>query len=199
MGGRFDDLGDRRSFADRQQHIALFSFDTPFTPHGKAHGATHEQWKRRTIVSVAHEFPYIVKRQKIVSKREIVLSPIECVLEDVRKRVDRVRKEINPASGPPSLKTLNQVLSGSINMQVHGGAEEVCATFLHPDKVAQHDPAYVSQLRDELAGFFEVCYDGLKTAAKLVVEEADKPLQELLESGYKILLGKCQDMIYTDG
>ncbi len=59
------------------------------------------------------------------------------MIEDINKRIERLRKEIDPDVGSPSLKTLNQVLSGSVNMQVHGGAEEVCTLFLGLDVVTK--------------------------------------------------------------
>ena len=70
---------------------------------------------------------------------EQVLSPIECVTEDITKRMVHLQNELRPFGGVPKLKTLNQVLSGSVNMQVHGGLEEVSVRHLtcqHPRELA---------------------------------------------------------------
>src|SRR5690349_13356493 len=45
-----------------------FSYDTPFTASGKSHGATTEQFKRRTVIKVANPFPSFVKRQAVIER-----------------------------------------------------------------------------------------------------------------------------------
>ena len=48
-------------------------FATPYTLDGRAHGELHEQYKRKTILTVANSFPYVKTRVPIVSRREVGL------------------------------------------------------------------------------------------------------------------------------
>ncbi len=177
----------------------------------KAHSQNAtEQYKRRTILAVVppapsgtgptrdSRFPTFLKRLPVLSRSEVVLTPIEGVIEDIHKRLDRLRKEIDPDVGLPALKTLNQVLSGSVNMQVHGGAEEVCQLFLAMDVVGKYEPVHVRRLRDALAIFLSLCEQALKVARSLIEKPADQPFQEVLENGYKNLLAKVSPLVFTN-
>ena len=48
-------------------------FVTPFTPSGKAHGDLADQYKRKTILTVADAFPYIKTRINVVQREEVCL------------------------------------------------------------------------------------------------------------------------------
>jgi hypothetical protein len=48
------------------------------------------------------------------------MTPLQCVLEDIHRRVAKLRIEARPPLGNPDIKTLTQVLSGSVNVQVNG-------------------------------------------------------------------------------
>lgn len=67
-----------------------FVYATPFTPGGKAHGELKEQYKRKTILTVATHFPYLKTRILIVAKKQIVLCPIEVAIEDIQKKTAEV-------------------------------------------------------------------------------------------------------------
>src|SRR5438067_455237 len=95
-----------------------------------------EQYKKRSHVSLApgSSFPSHLKRLPVASRVEVVMTPLQCVLEDIHKRVAKLRLEARPALGlAADLKTLTQVLSGSVNVQVNGGTAEVCQVFLAPE------------------------------------------------------------------
>ena len=44
---------------------------TPFTPSGKAHGDLANQYKRKTILTVANAFPYIKTRINVIQREEV--------------------------------------------------------------------------------------------------------------------------------
>lgn len=46
---------------------------TPFTLDGRAHGELHEQFKRKTILTTSHAFPYIKTRINVIHKEEVSL------------------------------------------------------------------------------------------------------------------------------
>ena len=56
---------DRVTSFEKNYNIKHFSFATPFTPDGRAHGELHEQYKRKTILTTQHMFPYIKKRVQV--------------------------------------------------------------------------------------------------------------------------------------
>ncbi len=127
------------------------------------------------------------------------ITPIECVLEDIRKRIRKIESESHPAVGAPSLKTLNQVLSGSVNVQVHGGTKEVADSFLGPG--ADNDrlnPVHVHELKRELATFLRVCGAALAVSKRLSArgEDNDRAFQAVLEKGYASLQVSVGELIH---
>jgi hypothetical protein len=49
-------------------------YATPFTQDGRAHGELKEQFKRKTILTTSHAFPYIKTRVNVIDKTEVKLS-----------------------------------------------------------------------------------------------------------------------------
>lgn len=70
--------------------LERFIYATPFTPGGKAHGELREQYKRKTILTVATHFPYLKTRIRVVARKQIILSPIEVAIEDIQKKTAEV-------------------------------------------------------------------------------------------------------------
>ena len=74
----FDDLElpFRQTYFEQNHNNFAFSFDTPFTRSGKAHGAVGDQCMRVTVLEVPKAFPYIKKRCVVIP---VVLSALSCV------------------------------------------------------------------------------------------------------------------------
>lgn len=87
-------------------------FFTPFTPDGRAHGQLNQQYKRKTILTVEHHFPYLKTRIRVQSRQTIVMGPIEVALEDLRKKTDELARSISQHPADP--KMLQMVLQGCI-------------------------------------------------------------------------------------
>ena len=51
--------------------LERFVYETPFTRDGRAHGGLHEQFKRKTIITTSHSFPYIKTRLAVVSREQV--------------------------------------------------------------------------------------------------------------------------------
>ena len=115
----FDSGENRSTFFDRNVQISQFMYETPFTKGGKAHGSVAEQYKRKTILSVSESFPFAVCRLPVSHRREIIVSPLEGAVEAIEKRNLVVQKELDAV--PPNPKTLQQVLQGSVRLQVNAG------------------------------------------------------------------------------
>lgn len=55
-----------------------FMYATPFTLDGRAHGELHEQYKRKTILTTSHSFPYIKTRLTVVERQQVcTFSPVQ--------------------------------------------------------------------------------------------------------------------------
>jgi hypothetical protein len=160
---------------------------------------TATQFKRRTILRVDNPFPHLVSRQQIASKAVCILDPLDCVLEDISKRVQKIHSEIHPsgAGAVPRLKTLNQVLSGSVNMQVHGGAKEVCEVFLaeKSPEAARYSDEKLGKLRSALSDFLDVCEEALEVSRALITE-SDTVFQTVLDEGFAALKKSCEPLLY---
>lgn len=46
-------------------------YATPFTKEGKAHGELNEQYKRKTVLTTSHAFPYIKTRLLVIHKESV--------------------------------------------------------------------------------------------------------------------------------
>ncbi len=72
------EMKDRITYFDKNYNLRRFVYCTPFTLDGRAHGDLHEQYKRKTILTTSHAFPYIKTRINIIHKEEVgtVLQPV---------------------------------------------------------------------------------------------------------------------------
>lgn len=64
-------MKDRITYFDKNYNLRRFVYCTPFTLDGRAHGDLHEQFKRKTILTTSHAFPYIKTRINIIHKEEV--------------------------------------------------------------------------------------------------------------------------------
>lgn len=126
-----DEVNERRgrriTEAERNVGLERFVFSTPFIPRsGRTHGDLREQHKRKTIVSVAHAFPYIVARQPVlVDATEVrVIGPVAVACEDIERRVDELVRVTH--AEPVDLKLLQMLLQGCI-----GNVTAELITFFH--------------------------------------------------------------------
>ena len=46
-------------------------YATPFTLDGRAHGELHEQYKRKTVLTTSHAFPYVKTRLGVVNREQV--------------------------------------------------------------------------------------------------------------------------------
>lgn len=103
-------------------------FQIPFTKGGETRGSVANQYKRKTMLTVEYQFPYILKRLPIKSsffvrthwpaRDEFIvrilqeeLSPMEVAIEEIEQRTRVLVAELELK--PPNIKTLQHVLQGS--------------------------------------------------------------------------------------
>uniref|UniRef100_A0A8B9GF53 Dedicator of cytokinesis 8 n=1 Tax=Amazona collaria TaxID=241587 RepID=A0A8B9GF53_9PSIT len=122
------EMKDRVTYFEKNFNLCRFMYSTPFTMDGRPRGELSEQYKRNTILTTMHAFPYIKTRISVIKKEEFILTPIEVAIEDMRKKT----QELTAATSqePPDAKMLQMVLQGSVGATVNQGPLEVAQVFL---------------------------------------------------------------------
>lgn len=124
-------------------------YTTPFTKSGRPRGELNEQYKRKTIITTMHAFPYVKTRINVIQKEEASvevveellvidakglllqrlmfpiqfdLTPIEVAIEDMQKKT----KELAIATHreQPDAKMLQMLLQGSVGATVNQVKEQ---------------------------------------------------------------------------
>eukprot|EP01114_Cavostelium_apophysatum_P003911 TRINITY_DN1404_c0_g1_i1.p1 TRINITY_DN1404_c0_g1~~TRINITY_DN1404_c0_g1_i1.p1 ORF type:complete len:1840 (+),score=629.05 TRINITY_DN1404_c0_g1_i1:76-5595(+) len=179
------EMKDRVTYYDRNYNLNRFIFATPFTLTGKAHAENlKDQHKRKTILTVENQFPYVKKRLLVVNKQEINLTPIENSIETIESRTDMLLSELRQV--PPNGKTLQNVLQGSVLLQVHVGPKKICEDFLGNPK--DYPPEQIETLKVHMKDFVKVCEDAVALNRTLIGTDLLQFHMEL-EQGLKELKG----------
>lgn len=138
------ELKERITYFDKNYNLRTFMYCTPFTLDGRAHGDLHEQYKRKTILTTSHAFPYIKTRINVIHKEEvwgasvldickllqetgfsncisfslqIILMPMEVAIEDMQKKTQELAFATHQEPADP--KMLQMVLQGSVGTTVN--------------------------------------------------------------------------------
>ncbi|NXH16695.1 DOCK8 protein, partial [Bucco capensis] len=122
------EMKDRVTYFEKNFNLCRFMYATPFTMDGRPRGELSEQYKRNTILTTMHAFPYIRTRINVIQKEEFILTPIEVAIEDMRKKTQELTAATNQE--PPDAKMLQMVLQGSVGATVNQGPLEVAQVFL---------------------------------------------------------------------
>uniref|UniRef100_A0A9L0RUI0 Dedicator of cytokinesis 8 n=1 Tax=Equus caballus TaxID=9796 RepID=A0A9L0RUI0_HORSE len=122
------EMKDRVTYFEKNFNLRRFMYTTPFTLEGRPRGELHEQYRRNTVLTTMHAFPYIKTRISVIQKEEFVLTPIEVAIEDMKKKTLQLAVAVNQE--PPDAKMLQMVLQGSVGATVNQGPLEVAQVFL---------------------------------------------------------------------
>ncbi|GAM17423.1 hypothetical protein SAMD00019534_005980 [Acytostelium subglobosum LB1] len=182
-----EEIAQRRTPFDHCIHLNRFMYETPFTNTGAGQGnSVADQFKQKTILTVQSHFPYTKKRIQVTSKQIINLSPIENAIESIEGRSETLMNEIKTV--PPNLKVLQQVIQGSVRLQVNAGPQEICRTFLADG--ASYPQNFTVKLRKVLSTFLGTCAEALQLNRMLIDHNTQAAIewQDEMESGYLLLL-----------
>uniref|UniRef100_A0A7N8X0U7 Dedicator of cytokinesis protein 7-like n=1 Tax=Mastacembelus armatus TaxID=205130 RepID=A0A7N8X0U7_9TELE len=178
------ELKERITYFDKNYNLRTFMYCTPFTLDGRAHGDLHEQYKRKTILTTSHAFPYIKTRINVIHKEEIILVPMEVAIEDMQKKTQELAFATN--QDPADSKMLQMVLQGCVGTTVNQGPLEVAQVFLSdiPDdpKLFRHH----NKLRLCFKDFTKRCEDALRKNKALIGPD-QKEYHRELERNYNKL------------
>uniref|UniRef100_A0A8C8BKR3 Dedicator of cytokinesis 8 n=1 Tax=Otus sunia TaxID=257818 RepID=A0A8C8BKR3_9STRI len=122
------EMKDRVTYFEKNFNLCRFMYTTPFTMDGRPRGELSEQYKRNTILTTMHAFPYVKTRINVIQKEEFILTPIEVAIEDMQKKTQELTAATNQE--PPDAKMLQMVLQGSVGATVNQGPLEVAQVFL---------------------------------------------------------------------
>ncbi|XP_059494399.1 dedicator of cytokinesis protein 8-like isoform X1 [Stegostoma tigrinum] len=186
------EVKNRVSYYERNSNLRRFIYSTPYTLNGRAHGELSQQYKRKTILTTLHAFPYIRTRISIIERQEVSLRPVEAVIEDMQKKTQELAQATSV--NPPNMKLLQMVLQGSVGTTVNQGPLEVAQVFLSeiPDdpKLFRHH----NKLRICFKEFLKRCEDALKKNKSLITSE-QLEYQRELERNYEALEHNLQPFI----
>eukprot|EP01117_Protostelium_nocturnum_P018478 TRINITY_DN7737_c0_g1_i3.p1 TRINITY_DN7737_c0_g1~~TRINITY_DN7737_c0_g1_i3.p1 ORF type:complete len:1870 (-),score=707.33 TRINITY_DN7737_c0_g1_i3:192-5801(-) len=173
-----DEKKNRDTLFEQNNNIHRFTFETPFTKNGKAHGDLGEQYKRKTFLTVESKYPFVVKRLKVIEKTEVELSPIETALDIIDRRINTFRTDMKG-----NFKGLFMALHGSLLAQVNAGPMEICRIFLGHN-MTKYARSHVRKLVSAMAVFVETLGQALKVNSTAIKPD-QLPVQEEMEGAFQ--------------
>eukprot|EP01096_Ripella_sp_DP13-Kostka_P011959 TRINITY_DN4916_c0_g1_i8.p1 TRINITY_DN4916_c0_g1~~TRINITY_DN4916_c0_g1_i8.p1 ORF type:complete len:1485 (+),score=781.21 TRINITY_DN4916_c0_g1_i8:1676-6130(+) len=183
------DRDERVTYFEQHYNINRFVFETPFTIDGRTQtDDIAEQYKRKTIITVEHFFPYLTTRLPVVSRQEIELTPLLNAIEAINSRIVVIHNET--ICDDPNLKKLQPLLQGSVRLQVNAGPVAICRTFF--EHYEKYPLEQMEELRKGLNGFLEACRQGLKLHESLISHDMLQFHQELMQ-GYREVKTQMRD------
>ena len=142
-------------------HLTKFYLDAPFTKNGKAQGTVETQWLRRTIITPEVAMPCATKRVLVKSVETVEYEPIRVACRQLRDRVNMLKTAVQNCDGP----TVQQLLSGSLMVQVNEGPSRMAEVFLKDNGTSK----YQNELREIFKDFLSANEAGLRFHANYII------------------------------
>uniref|UniRef100_A0A8B9CIW6 Dedicator of cytokinesis 8 n=1 Tax=Anser brachyrhynchus TaxID=132585 RepID=A0A8B9CIW6_9AVES len=178
------EMKDRVTYFEKNFNLCRFMYTTPFTMDGRPRGELSEQYKRNTILTTMHAFPYIKTRINIIQKEEFILTPIEVAIEDMRKKTQELTAATNQE--PPDAKMLQMVLQGSVGATVNQGPLEVAQVFLAEIPADPKLYRHHNKLRLCFKEFIMRCGEAVDKNKRLITADQREYQQELKKNYGKL-------------
>ncbi|XP_039614776.1 dedicator of cytokinesis protein 8 isoform X1 [Polypterus senegalus] len=186
------EMKDRLTYFEKNFNLRRFMYTTPFTKSGRPRGELSEQYKRKTILTTMHAFPYIKTRINVIQKEEFDLTPIEVAIEDMQKKT--LELAVATHQDPIDAKMLQMVLQGSVGATVNQGPLEVAQVFLN---AIPEDPKlfrHHNKLRLCFKEFIMRCGEAVEKNKHLITAD-QKEYQQELKKNYGKLKENLRPMI----
>uniref|UniRef100_H2YGG2 DOCKER domain-containing protein n=1 Tax=Ciona savignyi TaxID=51511 RepID=H2YGG2_CIOSA len=183
----------RTTYFEQQHNVRNFVFETPFTPGGRARGDIEEQWKRKTILTTSHSFPYVKKRIPITSMRSFELKPIEVALDEMTAKCNELEQLV--IAERVDLKKLQLRLQGSVSVQVNAGPLAYAKAFLEDSKLHNHAANTVELLRGIFRKFVDLCGKALDINEQLITSN-QQVYHESLNECYIRMAGELSQILH---
>jgi len=190
-----EEAEERGTRFEQNFNVNKFVFEQGFTDGGK--GQTDDlaqQKKKKTLFTTRLPLPYVKTRVEVVNKEVVILSPIENAIELIVRQTAKVTEEL--LATPPRIKSLQQVIQGSVVPMVNPGPLRICEIFLAPGTIKNnvYDRALVHQLMNAMEKFVRQCGFAIKFNNSLI-DETHKKFQEMVEKCYAELSAKVKERI----
>ncbi|XP_063106362.1 dedicator of cytokinesis protein 8 isoform X2 [Cavia porcellus] len=186
------EMKDRVTYFEKNFNLRRFMYTTPFTLEGRPRGELQEQYRRNTVLTTMHAFPYIKTRISVIQKEEFVLTPIEVAIEDMKKKTLQLAVAINQE--PPDAKMLQMVLQGSVGATVNQGPLEVAQVFLAEIPADPKLYRHHNKLRLCFKEFIMRCGEAVEKNKRLITAD-QREYQQELKKNYNKLKESLRPMI----
>uniref|UniRef100_A0A182T6R1 DOCKER domain-containing protein n=1 Tax=Anopheles maculatus TaxID=74869 RepID=A0A182T6R1_9DIPT len=188
-----DELEMRPTEFEQNHDVDTFMYETPFTPSGAAHGVVEDQWKRRTVLTTLHSFPYVLKRIPVRDRQSQELSPIEVAIDEMQTKIAELEEIV---MGPIDLKKLQLRLQGSVAVTVNAGPLAYATAFLDPAKTInkKYPLDKVEDLKEVFRDFIKICYTVLQINANLISSD-QREYHNALKENYENLCSALSDLL----
>uniref|UniRef100_A0A8C7QLJ2 Dedicator of cytokinesis 8 n=1 Tax=Oncorhynchus mykiss TaxID=8022 RepID=A0A8C7QLJ2_ONCMY len=190
----FDDyeMKDRLTNFEKNFNLRRFMYTTPFTKAGRPRGELNEQYKRKTILTTMHTFPYIKTRINVIQKEEFDLTPIEVAIEDMQKKTRELAVATHREQ--PDAKMLQMLLQGSVGATVNQGPLEVAQVFLNEIPADPKLFRHHNKLRLCFKEFIMRCGEAVEKNKHLITFD-QKEYQQELKKNYNRLRENLRPML----
>ncbi|XP_060894763.1 dedicator of cytokinesis protein 8 isoform X1 [Labrus mixtus] len=190
----FDDyeMKDRMTNFEKNFNLRRFMYTTPFTKCGRPRGELNEQYKRKTILTTMHAFPYVKTRINVIQKEEFVLTPIEVAIEDMQKKTRELAVATHREQ--PDAKMLQMLLQGSVGATVNQGPLEVAQVFLNEIPADPKLFRHHNKLRLCFKEFIMRCGEAVEKNKHLITLD-QKEYQQELKKNYNRLRESLRPML----
>ncbi|XP_069555622.1 dedicator of cytokinesis protein 8 isoform X2 [Brachyistius frenatus] len=190
----FDDyeMKDRLTNFEKNFNLRRFLYTTPFTKTGRPRGELHEQYKRKTILTTMHAFPYVKTRLNVIQKEECDLTPIEVAIEDMQKKTRELAVATHREK--PDAKMLQMLLQGSVGTTVNQGPLEVAQVFLNEIPADPKLFRHHNKLRLCFKEFIMRCGEAVEKNKHLITSD-QKEYQHELKKNYNRLRENLRPML----
>ncbi|XP_061674213.1 dedicator of cytokinesis protein 8 [Syngnathoides biaculeatus] len=190
----FDDyeMKDRLTNFEKNFNLRRFMYTTPFTKSGRPRGELNEQYKRKTILTTIHAFPYIKTRINVIQKEEFDLTPIEVAIEDMQKKTRELAVATHREQ--PDAVMLQMLLQGSVGATVNQGPLEVAQVFLNEIPADPKLFRHHNKLRLCFKEFIMRCGEAVEKNKHLITSD-QKEYQQELKKNYNRLRESLRPML----
>ncbi|XP_051525356.1 dedicator of cytokinesis protein 8-like isoform X1 [Myxocyprinus asiaticus] len=190
----FDDyeMKDRLTNFEKNFNLRRFMYTTPFTKSGRPRGELSEQYKRKTILTTMHAFPYIKTRINVIQKEEFDLTPIEVAIEDMQKKTRELAEATHREK--PDAVMLQMVLQGSVTATVNQGPLEVAQVFLNEIPADPKLFRHHNKLRLCFKEFILRCGEAVEKNKQLITPD-QKEYQHEMKKNYNKLRENLRPML----
>ncbi|KAM9546082.1 LOW QUALITY PROTEIN: dedicator of cytokinesis protein 8 [Salvelinus alpinus] len=190
----FDDyeMKNRLTNFEKNFNLRRFMYTTPFTKAGRPRGELSEQYKRKTILTTMHAFPYVKTRIDVIQKEEFDLTPIEVAIEDMQKKTRELA--VTTHREQPDAKMLQMLLQGSVGATVNQGPLEVAQVFLNEIPADPKLFRHHNKLRLCFKEFIMRCGEAVEKNKHLITMD-QKEYQQELKKNYNRLRENLRPML----